>query len=69
MDDDVDLDMPSERLADEVTELAGHLAAATYRLLMMIGELDPARHVGRLGVSFVCPPVELADRSRSTHWS
>jgi hypothetical protein len=30
----------TQRLADEVTTLAGHLAAATYRLLMLIGELD-----------------------------
>jgi hypothetical protein len=40
MEDDVDLDVSSERLADEVTTLAGHIAAATYRLLRLIGELD-----------------------------
>ncbi|MDQ1424340.1 MAG: hypothetical protein QOD72_1838 [Acidimicrobiaceae bacterium] len=40
MEEDVDLNVSDERLADEVTTLAGHIAAATYRLLMLIGELD-----------------------------
>ena len=30
----------SERLGREITELCGHLYAATYRLLMLIGEFD-----------------------------
>src|ERR1700675_3025038 len=41
MDDvDVDLGVSSEELADEVATLAGHIAAATYRLLLLIGEVD-----------------------------
>lgn len=43
-----------ERLEAEIGELAAHIQAATCRWLLMVAELDPARGVGRVGVSLLC---------------
>jgi hypothetical protein len=40
--------VPLERLESQICELAGHLAAATCRFLVLLGDFD-ARRAGRTG--------------------
>lgn len=47
------VDQPVERLEAEVVELAGRLAAGTYELLVLVGELD---HRGTYGTWGALPP-------------
>ena len=55
---------PLERLEAEITELAGHLAAAECRWLLLIAEYDRRAGYEAVGLSHVRALAELALRPR-----
>ena len=58
-------DVPTERLEAQITELAGHLAAAECRWLELVGEFDRRQGLRGMGLHLVRVLVELALRSGS----
>ena len=56
--------MPLERLEAEITELAGHLAAAECRWLLLDRRVRPPSRLRGVGLPHVRALVELAMRPR-----